>query len=177
MGASSAGPSKWAKRTFGEEAAALAKGVPRRLNEAHLRAQATHETAGLKRRSPYGGTLAEAVREGLADEATMLGGMVREIRGYPYAVINEHALFPYKYAKEPLPLDRARLKPSPLRRRLFTSHGPVEHEGLFPVDDSLMTEEYEQLHEAFEELGRTTRLVSVLFTADVDNGIHQIHWG
>ncbi|WP_438294178.1 hypothetical protein [Streptomyces sp. HUAS TT7] len=39
------------------------------------------------------------------------------------------------------------------------------------------TEEYLGLHEAFEELGATTKLVCVFFTADAENGIHVIHWG
>lgn len=39
------------------------------------------------------------------------------------------------------------------------------------------TEEYLGLHEAFEELGASTRLVCVFFTAGAENGIHAIHWG
>ncbi|WP_327239582.1 hypothetical protein OG243_12120 [Streptomyces sp. NBC_01318] len=54
--------------------------------------------AELKKRGPYGHVLAEAVREELADEALALGGTVRELRGYVYAVINGHALFPFRYA-------------------------------------------------------------------------------
>ncbi|MGI5277909.1 hypothetical protein [Streptomyces rochei] len=66
---------------------------------------------------------------------------------------------------------------SPTRRRLFQAHGPQSPEGLFEVDADLVTEEYLGLHEAFEELGASTRLVSVFFTADAENGIHLIYWG
>ncbi|MFF8401868.1 hypothetical protein ACF06P_09570 [Streptomyces sp. NPDC015684] len=40
-----------------------------------------------------------------------------------------------------------------------------------------MTEEYLGLHEAFEELGASTKLVCVFFTADPEYGIHVIHRG
>ncbi|MDW6061020.1 hypothetical protein SAZ11_27150 [Streptomyces sp. FXJ1.4098] len=138
-----------------------------------------HLTAGLKKRSPYGVTLAEAVRENLADTARELGESVRDVRGYEYAVINDHALFPFRYADRPRPLDRARLSSntSPTRRRLLRAHGPQPQEGLFDLDDDLTTEEYLELHEAFEELGASTKLVCIFFTADVENGIHAIHWG
>ncbi|MEU9522103.1 hypothetical protein [Streptomyces sp. NPDC048224] len=66
---------------------------------------------------------------------------------------------------------------SPTRQRLFRAHGPHSPEGLFEVDDDLVTEEYLGLHEAFEELGASTKLVCVFFTADAENGIHAIHWG
>ncbi|WSA76596.1 hypothetical protein OG930_13885 [Streptomyces sp. NBC_01799] len=56
-------------------------------------------------------------------------------------------------------------------------HGPQPQEGLFPLDDDLTTEEYEELHETFEALGASTKLVCVFFTADPENGIHAIHWG
>ncbi|MEU1346546.1 hypothetical protein ABZ438_14760 [Streptomyces sp. NPDC005786] len=138
-----------------------------------------HAEANLKKRGPYGHVLAEAVREELADEAVALGGTVRELRGYAYAVINGHALFPFRYADRAAPLDRARLRAdvSPQRRRMLTAHGPEAPEGLFPLDDILTTDEYEELHEAFEELGRTTKLVSVFFTSAWADGIHAIHWG
>lgn len=170
--------SDWAQRRFGERAGELAAAVPARLNQAHLRAQAAHDAAALRKRGPYGIALSEAAREELADEVAMLGGAVREVRGYAYGVINEHALFPWKYADRPLPLDRARLPPKASgRRRMHTAHGPDEQEGLFPVDDSLTSEEYEWLHEAYEELGHNTKLVSVFFTSDVKSGIHVIYWG
>ncbi|MFD8227362.1 hypothetical protein ACFV16_24675 [Streptomyces massasporeus] len=149
------------------------------LAKAHAKAHATHLTAGLKKRSPYGVTLAEAVREHLADMARELGEHVREVRGYEYAVINDHALFPFKYSGRPRPLDRARLpaRASATRRRLLRAHGPQSPDGLFDLDDDLTTEEYLELHEAFEELGAYTKLVCVFFTADVENGVHAIHWG
>ncbi|UIR18259.1 hypothetical protein LXH13_14940 [Streptomyces spinosirectus] len=149
------------------------------LAKAHAKAHATHLTAGLKKRSPYGLTLAQAVRENLADMARELGESVRDVRGYEYAVINEHALFPYRYADRPRALDRARLpsNASPTRRRLFRAHGPQSPERLFELDDDLTTDEYVELHEAFEELGASTKLVCVFFTADVEDGIHVIHWG
>ncbi|WP_307127245.1 hypothetical protein [Streptomyces sp. B1I3] len=123
--------------------------------------------------------MAEAVRENLADAARELGESVRDVRGYEYAVINDHALFPYRYADQPRPLDRARLasNTSPTRRRLFRAHGPEPADALFELDDDLTTEDYLELHEAFEELGASTKLVCVFFTADPENGIHAIHWG
>ncbi|WP_329149489.1 hypothetical protein OIU91_23230 [Streptomyces sp. NBC_01456] len=172
-------PSVWAVERFGHQAGKLAAAVPVQLARAHAQAHATHLTAGLKKRSPYGSTLAEAVREKLADTARELGEPVRDLRGFEYAVINDHALFPFRYADRPRPLDLARLpsNASPTRRRLFRAHGPQPPEGLFDLDDDLTTEEYLELHEAFEELGVSTKLVGVFFTADVDSGIHVIHWG
>ncbi|MFE3326059.1 hypothetical protein [Streptomyces sp. NPDC059176] len=172
-------PSTWAVKRFGPQAGSLAAAVPVQLAKAHAKAHATHLTAGLKKRSPYGVTLAEAVRENLADMARELAEPVRDVRGYEYAVINEHALFPYRYADRPRALDRARLpsNASPTRQRLFRAHGPQSPEGLFELDDDLTTEEYLELHEAFEELGASTKLVCVFFTADVESGIHVIHWG
>lgn len=172
-------PSAWARQRFGKQAGKLTAAVPVRLTRAHVRAHAVHLAAGLKKRSPYGATLAEAVREELAEAALMLGGAVRDVRGYDYAVINDHALFPFKYANRPAPLQRARLPAdaSTTRRRMLIGHGPDAQEGLFPLDDSLTTDEYEQLHEIFEELGATTKLVCVFFTADPENGIHAIYWG
>ncbi|MFD9465848.1 hypothetical protein [Streptomyces sp. NPDC060027] len=172
-------PSAWAIERFGQQAGRLAAAVPVQLAKAHAKAHATHLTAGLKKRSPYGVTLAEAVREYLADMARELGEPVREVRGYEYAVINDHALFPFKYADRPRSLDRARLpaKASSTRRRMFWAHGPEPREALFDLDDDLTTEEYLELHEAFEELGASTKLVCVFFTADVESGIHVIHWG
>ncbi|NJP53344.1 hypothetical protein HCJ93_25580 [Streptomyces sp. SBST2-5] len=178
-GGESVAPSDWAIKRFGKLAGRVAAAVPVQLAKAHAKAHATHLTAGLKKRSPYGATLAEAVRENLADMARELGESVRDVRGYEYAVINEHALFPYRYADRPRPLDRARLpsKASPTRQRLLRAHGPQPPEGLFELDDDLTTEEYLELHEAFEELGASTQLVCVFFTADVESGIHVIHWG
>lgn len=172
-------PTDWARERFGEQAGRLAAAVPLQLARAHMKAQAVHLTAGLKKRSPYGATLAEAVRENFADTARELEETVRDVRGYEYAVINGHALFPFKYANRPRPLDRARLaaNASPTRRRMLLSHGPQPQEGLFPLDEDLTTEEYEELHETFEELGATTKLVCVFFTADPEAGIHAIHWG
>jgi hypothetical protein len=172
-------PSTWAVERFGQQAGRLATAVPAQLAKAHAKAHATHLTAGLKKRSPYGVTLAEAVRENLADMARELSEAVRDVRGYEYAVINEHALFPYRYADRPRSLDRARLpsNASPTRRRLFWAHGPQSPKGLFELDDDLTTEEYLELHEAFEELGASTKLVCVFFAADVEGGIHVIHWG
>lgn len=102
-------PSDWAVKRFGRQAGRLAEAIPVQLAKAHAKAHATHLTAGLKKRSPYGVTLVEAVREYLADMARELGEPVREVRGYEYAVINDHALFPFKYADRTRPLDRARL--------------------------------------------------------------------
>ncbi|MET8100463.1 hypothetical protein ABZV29_29000 [Streptomyces sp. NPDC005236] len=123
--------------------------------------------------------MAEAVRENLADTARELEEAVRDVRGYEYAVINDHALFPFKYAGRPRPLDRARLasNASPTRRRMLLGHGPQPQEGLFALSDDLTTEEYEELHETFEALGASTKLVCLFFTADPENGIHAIHWG
>ncbi|WP_411129318.1 hypothetical protein [Streptomyces sp. x-19] len=164
---------------FGRHAGRLVGAIPEQLAMAHVRAQATHATADLKKRGPYGHTLSEAVRELLADLARELGEAVREVRGFEYAVINDHALFPFKYADRPRPLQRARLASdaSPTRRRLLLGHGPGEQEGLFPLDADYTTPRYEELHEAFEALGSSTRLVSVFFTASAESGIHAIHWG
>ncbi|MFE7395992.1 hypothetical protein [Streptomyces sp. NPDC057557] len=172
-------PSAWAQKRFGAQASGLVAGVPKRLTRAHQRARAVHAEANLKKRGPYGHVLAEAVREELADEAVALGGTVRELRGYAYAVINGHALFPFRYADRAVPLDRARLRAnvSPQRRRMLTAHGPEAPEGLFPLDDILTTDAYQELHEAFEELGRTTKLVSVFFTSAWEDGVHAIYWG
>ncbi|MGW1708267.1 hypothetical protein ACWCP8_22780 [Streptomyces sp. NPDC002206] len=60
---------------------------------------------------------------------------------------------------------------------MLLGHGPQPQEGLFPLDDDLTTEEYEELNETFEALGASTQLVCVFFTADPENGIHAIHWG
>ncbi|MFD5005061.1 hypothetical protein ACFWMV_19385 [Streptomyces mutabilis] len=179
LGGYPAGPSAWAVERFGWHAGALATAVPAQLAKAHAKAYAAHLAAGLKKRSPYGVALAGLVREHLAETARELGEAVRDVRGYEYAVINDHALFPFRYADRPRPLDRARLpaNASPTRQRLFRAHGPQSPEGLFEVDDDLVTEEYLGLHEAFEELGASTRLVCVFFTADAENGIHAIHWG
>ncbi|MFJ9700579.1 hypothetical protein [Streptomyces fradiae] len=135
--------------------------------------------ADLQKRGPYGHVLAQAVREELTAEAIGLGGSVRELRGYAYAVLNGHVLFPYRYADHPLALDRARLPAdaSYQRRRMLTAHGPEADAGLFPLEDVAPGEEHLRLHEAFEELGATTRLVSVFFTASKEEGVHQIHWG
>ncbi|MGW5096018.1 hypothetical protein ACWEQ1_15005 [Streptomyces nodosus] len=117
----------------------------------------------------------------LESYAKNLAETARQLRewGYEYAVINDHALFPFRYADKPRPLDRARLSSnaSPTRRRLFRAHGSQSPDGLFEVDSGLATEEYLGLHEAFEELGASTRLVCAFFTTDAENGIHVIHWG
>ncbi len=150
------------------------------LAKAHAKAHAAHLAAGLKKRGPYGYTLAQAVRENLADMARELGEAVRDVRGYEYAVINERALFPYRYADRPRPLAHARLpaNTSATRQRLLTAHAPEsKQEGLFEVGDDLTTEECRRLHEAFEELGDSTKLVCVFFTAHEESGIHVIHWG
>jgi hypothetical protein len=179
LGGFPVGPSAWAVERFGQQAGALAAAVPVQLANAHGKAHAAHLAAGLKKRSPYGLTLAGVVRENLAETARQLGEAVRDVRGYEYAVINDYALFPFRYADRPRPLDRVRLpaNASPTRHRLFRAHGPQPPEGLFDVDEGLATEEYLGLHEAFEDLGASTRLVCVFFTADVENGIHAIHWG
>ncbi|MEV8362558.1 hypothetical protein [Streptomyces niveus] len=93
--------------------------------------------------------------------------------------VNDRALFPFKYADHPKPLDRALLasNASPTRRRMLLGHGPEPQEGLFPVDEDLTTQEYEELHETFEALGASTKLVCLFFTADPERGIHAIHWG
>lgn len=172
-------PSVWAIDRFRQHAGALAAAVPVQLSKAHAKAHAAHLAAGLKKRSPYGVTLAGVVRENLAETARELGQSVRDVRGYEYAVINDHALFPFRYADKPRPLDRARLpsNASPTRRRLFRAHGPQSPDGLFEVGGGLATDEYLGLHEVFEELGASTKLVCVFFTADAENGIHVIHWG
>ncbi|MBL1067817.1 hypothetical protein [Streptomyces sp. 7-21] len=174
-----AAPSSWAVQRFGRLAGQLTAAVPVQLVRAHVRARAVHMEARLKKRSPYGSTLAEAVRENLAETARELGETVRDVRGYEYAVINDHALFPFKYASRPRPLSAARLpsNASPTRRRLLWGHGPSPQEGLFELDDDLTTEEYVRLHDSFEELGASTRLVCVFFTAAPEDGIHAIYWG
>ncbi|MEV5362906.1 hypothetical protein AB0L12_09015 [Streptomyces cellulosae] len=179
LGGYSVGPSAWAVERFGRHAGAVVAAIPVQLAKAHAKAHAAHLAAGLKKRSPYGVALAGLVREHLAETARELGEAVRDVRGYEYAVINDHALFPFRYADRPRPLDRARLpaNASPTRQRLFRAHGPQSPEGLFEVDDDLVTEVYLGLHEAFEELGASTRLVCVFFTADAENGIHATHWG
>ncbi|WP_328628413.1 hypothetical protein OHA88_34820 [Streptomyces sp. NBC_00353] len=148
-------PSAWAIEKFGRHAGALAAAMPMQLASAHAKAHAAHLAVGLKKRSPYGVALAGLVREHLAQTARELEEAVREVRGYEYAVINDHAFFPFRYADRPRPLDRARLpsNASPTRRRLFRAHGPQPPEGLFDLDDGLATDEYLGLHEAFEELG------------------------
>ncbi|WP_209312469.1 hypothetical protein [Streptomyces lonarensis] len=173
------GPSAWAVERFGRRAGALVEAVPVRVAEAHAKARAAHLAAGLKKRSPYGVALAGVVRENLAELARELDEHVRDVRGYEYAVINDHALFPFRYGDGPRPLDRARLPAnvSPTRRRLFRAHGPQSPDGLFEIDEDVATETYLGLREAFEELGAATRLVCVFFTADVENGVHAIHWG
>lgn len=90
-------PSDWAVERFGRQAGKLITAVPEQLARAHMTAQSAHVTAGLKKRGPYGVTLAQCVRENLADMARALDESVRDVRGYEYALINGHALFPYKY--------------------------------------------------------------------------------
>ncbi|NJQ15106.1 hypothetical protein HCN52_09130 [Streptomyces bohaiensis] len=177
-GGEAAGPSAWAVARFGRRAGRVVEAVPERVAEAHAKARAAHRAAGLKKRSPYGVTLVGAVRENLAELARELDQPVRDVRGYEYAVINDHALFPLRYAAGPKPLDRARLpaNASPTRRRLFRAHGPQPPAGLFEIDD-VATEQYLGDREAFEELGAATKLVCVFFTADVNGGVHAIHWG
>ncbi|MEV0279216.1 hypothetical protein AB0I22_22910 [Streptomyces sp. NPDC050610] len=172
-------PSEWAIKRFGPHAGGVVKAVPMQLAKAHARAHAGHLAVGLKKRSPYGFSLAQAVRENLADMARELDEAVRDVRGYEYAVINDHALFPYKYADRPKLLECARLaaNASPTRRRMFLGHGPEPQEGLFSLGDEYTTEEYEELHETFEDLGASTKLVCLFFTADPEAGIHAIHWG
>ncbi|OON77715.1 hypothetical protein [Streptomyces tsukubensis] len=172
-------PSEWATERFGSHAHRLVAAIPQQLAKAHVRAHAGHLAAGLKKRSPYGVVLAQAVRENLADMARELGEAVRDVRGYEYAVVNDHALFPFKYADRPKPFERARLaaNASPTRRRMLLSHGPDPQEGLFSLDDEYTTEKYEDLHETFEALGASTKLVCLIFTADPEGGIHVIHWG
>ncbi|MEU8822324.1 hypothetical protein [Streptomyces sp. NPDC048636] len=166
-------------KKFGRHAGRLVEAIPAQLARAHAKAHAVHRTARLKKRSPYGVTLAEAVREHLADMARELDEAVRDVRGYEYAVINDHALFPLKYADRPRPLDRARLaaNASPTRRRMLLGHGPGPDEGLFSLGDEYTTEEYADLHETFEALGASTKLVCLFFTADPEGGIHVIYWG
>lgn len=177
-GKGTAGPSAWAVGTFGELGGALARIVPQRIHNAHERARAGDLAAGLNNYSPYGLTLAQAVLEEFADAARALGGSVRVLGGRPYSVVNGHALFPFRYAIKPTPLGKARLRSnvSQRKRRLLTAHGP-EPDVLFPLDDIATTQEYEDLHEAFEELGQQTTLVSVFYTSDVERGVHAIHWG
>ncbi|MEU7384394.1 hypothetical protein AB0A91_31315 [Streptomyces sp. NPDC042207] len=59
---------------------------------------------------------------------------------------------------------------------MLLRHGPDPQEGPFLLDDEYTTEEYEELHETFEALGASTKLVC-LFTAGPESGIHVIHWG
>lgn len=65
----------------------------RQLGKAHARAREVHLAARLRKGSPFGSILAEAVREELAVTAQELGEAVRVVRGYDHA-INDHALFP-----------------------------------------------------------------------------------
>ncbi|MFF8401869.1 hypothetical protein ACF06P_09575 [Streptomyces sp. NPDC015684] len=85
------GPSIWAIERFGQHAGAVAAAVPVQLAEAHVKAHAAHLAAGLKKRSPYGVTLAGVVRENLAETARELGASVRDVRGYEYAVMIMHS--------------------------------------------------------------------------------------
>ncbi|MEV6577975.1 hypothetical protein AB0M92_07370 [Streptomyces sp. NPDC051582] len=71
---------------FGDQASKLITAVPVQLAKAHSKARATRVAAELKKRSPYGVTRAEAVRENLAD-------MARELQ--------ESVLFPFRYADKP----------------------------------------------------------------------------
>ncbi|BDD73721.1 MULTISPECIES: hypothetical protein [Streptomyces] len=144
LGGDQGEPSSWAAERFGRHASRLVEAIPEQLARAHTRAHAVHLAARLKKRSPYGSTLAEAVRENLADIARELEEAVRDLRGYEYAVINDHALFPFKYANRLRPLERARLAAdaSPTRRRMLLSHGPDPEDGLFLLDDEYATEEY-----------------------------------
>ncbi|MER5636078.1 hypothetical protein ABT095_03900 [Kitasatospora sp. NPDC002227] len=172
------GPSDWARRTFGEHARALVRTVPDRLAHAHERARASHLVARLDNHSPYGLTLAQAVLEEFAEAVTGLGGSVRVLGGRPYSILQGRALFPFRYANKPTPLGKARLRAdvSQRKRRMLTAHSP-EPDTLFPVEELTTTKEYKELHEAFEELGQQTTLVSVFYTSDVTHGVHAIHWG
>lgn len=175
-------PSDWAIKCFGAHAGRLTCAVPYRLRNAHVRALAGHAASRLKRNAKYGQILAEAVLEELAEEAESLGGEVRLLGGRPYAIIADHALFPYRYASRKVPLQKARFRSgvSERRKRLYNAHGPEGWgaDTLFDVEgEQLETEAYLRLHEAFEELGSQTRLLSVFFTSDTQDGIHQIHWG
>ena len=172
-------PAPWAVERFGSKAGRLASAIPLQLARAHEQARAAHDWAGVRKRGPYGVTLAEAVRENLADTARELGEAVRTVRGYEYAVVNEHALFPYRYGDRPKPLELARLPrdASATRRRLLTGHGPEPDPGLFDIGEVSTTQEYEELHQTFEELGASTRVVCVFFTADRERGVHAVHWG
>ncbi|MEU0037001.1 hypothetical protein [Streptomyces sp. NPDC006333] len=100
LGGYPVGPSAWAVERFGLHAGALAAAVPVQLAKAHGKAHAAHLAAGLKKRSPYGVALAGGVRESLAETARELGEAVRDVRGYEYAVINDHALFPFRYGTD-----------------------------------------------------------------------------
>ncbi|MFF9106030.1 hypothetical protein ACF1AU_36405 [Streptomyces rubrogriseus] len=144
LGGDQGEPSSWAAERFGRHASRLVEAIPEQLARGHTRAHAVHLAARLKKRSPYGSTFAEAVRENLADIARELEEAVRDLRGYEYAVINDHALFPFKYANRLRPLERARLAAdaSPTCRRMLLSHGPDPEDGLFLLDDEYATEEY-----------------------------------
>ncbi|MDJ1137030.1 hypothetical protein [Streptomyces iconiensis] len=74
---------------------------------------------------------------------------MREYVDTDNAVINEHLLFPYKYAAP-----TARPGSSSCQRLtdeeaavLFHARGPGHQEGLFELDDDLATEEYHHLRE------------------------------
>lgn len=114
----------------------LVPAIPEQLARVHARAHAGHLTARLKKRSPYGPTLAEAVRENLADRARELDEAARDVRGYEYALFNDHAHFPFNplVRRPPQALERARLaaNASPTRGRMLLSHGPELQDGLSP---------------------------------------------
>ncbi|MGW7293099.1 hypothetical protein ACWGIB_12040 [Streptomyces xiamenensis] len=118
-------PSAWAVERFCRLAGALVNALPVQLVRAHARARAAHLKPRVTKRGPYGSTLSEAVRENLADLARELGETARDVRGYEYAVINEHALFPLKYGNRPCALHLARVasSASPTRRRLLCVGG------------------------------------------------------
>lgn len=68
-------PSEWAIERFGQQAGRLTVAIPEQLGRAQALAHSLHLKAAFKKRSPYGFTLAQAVRENLADMARELGGM------------------------------------------------------------------------------------------------------
>lgn len=157
-------PARWAVERFGDRAGRLATAIPLQLARAHEQARRAHDKAEVKKRSPYGATLAQAVRENLVDTARGLGGTVRNERGYEYPVVNGYTLFPFKYANRPAPLESARLpsQTSETRRRMLTGYREASEQLALWPDEAVATGE---------------KPVCVFFTADWEKGIHAIHWG
>lgn len=167
----------WAEKTFGDVASQLAGLIPASLVRAHDRARSGHEGVQTQTLEAYGHGLYAAQYEELElSLASLPAAAPVRLQGRTLMTLDNHVIYPFRYAKKDVPVTTARLRRATgFRAELIRRHGPEPMQQAFDLGLDELDEQ--EPHPDLALLSEGVKLVLVAYACSMAQGVMRIEWG